>query len=242
MNKHNILGSTLLGVMLAFLVVMPAFASEDQSSVRTAIKACNKAAQVTKKNLISSAKDDLKLATKDAILAWKDAVASAKNLSGDERRQAIKDATAIMQAAIKQASKDSKQAERDAKESFRSSIKNCKATSSDDSSSGISLPVKFPSNMPIEKGATITQKYNAVAADGRYQATVVFITEKTLAENFALYSKYMSKNGWAVTNSIDNEDYKMLLGVKGNSNLQITMDKNSSTGVLTVSINLTTVK
>ena len=78
MNKHNILGSVLLGCMMAFIVVMPAFASEGESSARATIKTCVKAVEVNRKADKQSARTAFKASEQAAITAWKAAVAEAK--------------------------------------------------------------------------------------------------------------------------------------------------------------------
>ncbi len=102
-------------------------------------------------------------------------------------------------------------------------------------------PEKFPSDIPIEAGARITQNYNATTADGRFQATREFESTKTLAENLTLYRNYMTSEGWEVRSTVDQENYKMLFGVKDNTNLQISMDFNSELETRRVTIFFTEV-
>ena len=67
-------------------------------------------------------------------------------------------------------------------------------------------PEKFPAGVPIEEGAVVTQNYNAEATDGRYQATKVFETQKTLADNFNIYRDYMRQNGWDIKSTVNQEN------------------------------------
>ena len=55
------------------------------------------------------------------------------------------------------------------------------------------LPEKFPTNIPIESGAKITQNYNATTPEGEFQATRSFVTTKTLAENIKIYSNILDE-------------------------------------------------
>lgn len=101
------------------------------------------------------------------------------------------------------------------------------------------MPAKFPTDMPMEAGASITQNYNAYPKDGSVQATRVFVTSKSLAENYSIYQSYLKNNGWDIKSSIDQDNYKMLYGVKGAGNLNISIDSNTDTKMKTVSITYT---
>jgi hypothetical protein len=99
------------------------------------------------------------------------------------------------------------------------------------------LPQKFPKDVPLEKGAPLTQDYNATTNDGRFQATVEFVTAKSLADNYDLYKSYMNKSGWKIV--VDNNGtngLKVLAGDKSGAQLQVTMGTNSVTNQNTVSI------
>lgn len=102
-------------------------------------------------------------------------------------------------------------------------------------------PDKFPTGIPIEAGADITQNYNATATDGRFQATRAFITKKTLAENLTIYKDWMNANGWTIGSSIDQPTYKMVAGTKGKQELQASISENSATKDKTVTLSMTIV-
>jgi len=104
------------------------------------------------------------------------------------------------------------------------------------------LPNKFPGNLPMEAGAEITGNYNATTPDGRFQATRSFVTKQTLAANLKLYSDYLKNNGWTSLAVVDQTTYKMVVGTKGNQQLQISIDENASSKVKTVTITLTEFK
>lgn len=97
-------------------------------------------------------------------------------------------------------------------------------------------PQGFPADIPIEKGATITQNYNATADNGLVQATRTFITKQTLDQNFTIYSNYLKNAGWSITNTLNLSTTKVLSAKKGDANLQITISTNSITKVNTVDI------
>jgi flagellar basal body-associated protein FliL len=61
------------------------------------------------------------------------------------------------------------------------------------------LPNKFPTDVPLEAKAAVTQNFNATNATGMYQATREFISQKTMGDNFTLYKAALKKVGWTVT-------------------------------------------
>lgn len=97
-------------------------------------------------------------------------------------------------------------------------------------------PEKFPSDIPVEAGARITQNYNATTPSGLFQATKVFVTEQSLASNLTIYTKFMNDNGWDVTATVDQPTFKMVSGKKEDVTLQVSIDQNSVTNERTVSI------
>lgn len=101
------------------------------------------------------------------------------------------------------------------------------------------VPERFPANIPIESGAKITQNYNATAPDGRFQATRVFATSLTLAQNLKIYRDFLVKDGWKIETTLDMENYKMILGSKANAQLQVSIDNNAAIGLKTVNISYT---
>ena len=101
------------------------------------------------------------------------------------------------------------------------------------------LPEKFPTNLPTEPNAVVTQNYNAVADDGRFQATRTYETTKTLPENLTIYRQYLNSNGWDIESTVDQPTYKKISGKKGIQKLQVSISENETTKVKTVSISLT---
>lgn len=97
-------------------------------------------------------------------------------------------------------------------------------------------PSGFPSDVPIEAGATIIQNYEADVSDGRHQATRVFQSSKTVAQNYQLYLDFLTKNGWTVSNKSETETIASLYAVKAGSELTVSITKNSVTGVVTVDL------
>ncbi len=98
-------------------------------------------------------------------------------------------------------------------------------------------PEKFPTDIPVEAGARITQNYNAVTPQGMFQATKVFETKDSLSSKLALYTKYFNDNGWSITATVDQETFKMVSAQKDGQTIQVSIDQNKVTNIRTVSIN-----
>ncbi|MBI4050411.1 MAG: hypothetical protein HY609_06820 [Deltaproteobacteria bacterium] len=99
-------------------------------------------------------------------------------------------------------------------------------------------PERFPADIPIETGAKIVQNYNAETEDGRFQATRVFETSKTLAANYALYKDFFTKNGWMILTTLDQPSLKVVSAKKDNIVVQVNISENSVTKVKTVDISV----
>ncbi len=97
-------------------------------------------------------------------------------------------------------------------------------------------PHKFPLNIPIELGAKVTENYNSTNSDNTLQATRTFKTNQSLSANLAVYTKFLTQDGWDIKGTTDEESYKMVAGIKGKQTLLVSMDNNETDNVKTVSI------
>lgn len=97
------------------------------------------------------------------------------------------------------------------------------------------LPTRFPSDFPIESGAEIKSNYNA-ENETSIQATRLFVSKKTAAENFKLYSDYLKNNGWNIITTLDQEALKVIAASKGSDKLDITINLNSVSNQVTVDV------
>ncbi len=98
------------------------------------------------------------------------------------------------------------------------------------------VPAKFPSDVPIESDAQILQNFNAITDDGRFQATRVFRTKKSLADNLSIYKNFLTESGFKVESTVNTPTYKMVTGTKGNTTIQASIDENSQSHAKTVNI------
>lgn len=101
------------------------------------------------------------------------------------------------------------------------------------------LSSKFPSNLPIEANAEITQNSESKSDEGAQQGTRVFISQKTSTENLALYEAWMKANGWDVLSKMDEAGIKMVLGKKAYQLLQATVTENADKKTTTVTLTVT---
>ncbi len=99
------------------------------------------------------------------------------------------------------------------------------------------LPDGFPADIPLEKGAQITQNYTAQAG-GVSQATRVWVTGKTLDQNFQIYQSFFSnsKNGWTIQNTVNQPNLKSITASKGKVQAIVNINENTVSKQQTVSI------
>ena len=101
------------------------------------------------------------------------------------------------------------------------------------------LPDSFPTDIPLESGAKVEQNYNA-SVSGKIQATRIFVSAKSLSENFTLYKTWLTKNGWKIDATLDQPSLKVLVASKGSEMINITINANQQTKENTVNISYTT--
>lgn len=97
------------------------------------------------------------------------------------------------------------------------------------------LPDKFPANFPLEKNVPVNTNYNA-QTDGAFQSTRQFVSKKTLAQNYSLYTDYLKNNGWTIETTLDQEAVKSIFASKGGTSVTVTMSHNESVAENTVDI------
>jgi len=102
--------------------------------------------------------------------------------------------------------------------------------------SGSQLPTGMPSSIPVEAGAKILENSNSTTSNNALQATRVFESKKTLAENYAIYEKFLTDNNWNVVTRLSEGNNRVLAGRSGQSTLQISMDQDPQTKVVKVSL------
>lgn len=92
---------------------------------------------------------------------------------------------------------------------------------------GASVPTDFPTDIPIEKGVRVEQSYGLSYA-GQKQLTIVFLSAKTVKENYVLYANFLKKQNWSISNTYESTKISSLYGTKESNDINITMSDNSS--------------
>lgn len=92
---------------------------------------------------------------------------------------------------------------------------------------GIALPTDFPTDIPLEKGASVEQSYSLNYA-GQKQLTITFLSIKTVKENYSLYEAFLKDQKWTISNSYASTTLSSLYGTKGSNDINVTISKNTS--------------
>ena len=94
---------------------------------------------------------------------------------------------------------------------------------------GTEMPTDFPSNIPVEKGAEVQQSYG-LNYDGQKQLSIVFLSAKTVEENFALYKDFLEKENWNIYNKYESPEISSLYGygAKESNEINIAISENTS--------------
>lgn len=99
-----------------------------------------------------------------------------------------------------------------------------------------SLPEGFVQGFPLEQNSVVLNNSSANTASG-LQSSRMFVSKKSLEENYKIYSEYLTKNKWKVLTSVNNSDLKSIsaAGPKG-ERLDLVISKNSVSGQVQVDI------
>lgn len=100
------------------------------------------------------------------------------------------------------------------------------------------LPEKFPTDLPLETGAKVTQNYTATTVSGVMQSTRVYETKKTLDENYKIYKDYLKKASWSIENDINEATRKILVASKGDSQMTIVMNKSETVSTIELNVSV----
>lgn len=92
---------------------------------------------------------------------------------------------------------------------------------------GTDMPTDFPTDIPIESGAKFEQSYG-LNYDGQKQLSIVFLSAKTVKENYTLYADFLKKQNWNVSNTYDNPTVSSLYGTKDNNEINVTIGESTS--------------
>lgn len=94
---------------------------------------------------------------------------------------------------------------------------------------GTNVPEDFPTDIPIETGSNVEQSYG-LSYVGQKQLTIVFLSTKTVAENYTLYTDFLKEPDWIVSNKYESPTLSSLYGTKENNDINITISEDTETG------------
>lgn len=89
---------------------------------------------------------------------------------------------------------------------------------------GTGVPADFPADIPIEEGVKAEQSYSLNYV-GQKQLTIVFISTKTVKENYAFYADFLAKQGWNVSNKFESPKLSSLYGTKESNDINVTISE-----------------
>lgn len=93
---------------------------------------------------------------------------------------------------------------------------------------GTGTPADFPTDIPVEKDAKVQQSYGLNYA-GQKQLTIVFSSIKTVKENYALYSGFLTNNNWTIVNKYESMNVTSLYCTKESSDINVTINGDTTT-------------
>jgi hypothetical protein len=99
-------------------------------------------------------------------------------------------------------------------------------------------PDLLPKDLPMEAGATIVKNYNTTTSDGRKLGTRVYVTAKSIDDNYKIFQTYFEQGGWTVTAAPTpkGSTSKTLIATKGNMQAQVTIGDDPVAKARTVAI------
>lgn len=101
------------------------------------------------------------------------------------------------------------------------------------------VPSALPANLPLEAGAKVLQNFEGSVKDSNQtQSTRVYVSSKTVDQNFTIYKKYLQDNNWMITSTVDQPNVKNFDASKGTSRMTVTIAKDSA-GQVTVNVSYT---
>lgn len=92
---------------------------------------------------------------------------------------------------------------------------------------GAKAPSDFPVDIPIEAGVQVEQSYGLNYV-GQKQLTIVFLSSKTIEENYSLYSDFLKKQNWNIVNEYKSPKLSSLYGTKESYDINVTISENTS--------------
>lgn len=102
---------------------------------------------------------------------------------------------------------------------------------------GDKLPDGFPIDVPIEEAAAFEQSY-ILEYPGQKQSTVVFESHKSITENQKIYTDYLVKNNWAISDNYIDEKIVSFYARKDDTDVNIVIALDDLSKNIKISISL----
>ena len=107
---------------------------------------------------------------------------------------------------------------------------------------GQAVPPNFPTDIPIEAGAQVEQSYGLNEQTGSEQLTVVFVSGKSVKENYELYLSFLQEGEWNVLNIHEDPALSALYGTKAQHDINVTISEYSSSGIAASQVSISVLK
>ena len=104
------------------------------------------------------------------------------------------------------------------------------------------VPPNFPTDIPIEAGAQVEQSYGLNEQTGSEQLTVVFVSGKSVKENYDLYLSFLKDGEWDVLNTHEDPALSALYGTKEQYDINVTISEYSSSGIVASQVSISVLK
>jgi len=104
-----------------------------------------------------------------------------------------------------------------------------------------SVPTDFPTDIPLENGAKVEQSYGLNYV-GQKQLTMVFLSTKTVKENYSLYADFLKKQNRNVLNTYDSLAVSSLYSTKETNDINITISENTSSASIKSQVSISVLK
>lgn len=92
---------------------------------------------------------------------------------------------------------------------------------------GTNVPSDFLPKIPLETGAKIVQSYSLNYV-GQKQLTIVFLSTRTVKENYTIYENFLKREKWSISNKYESPSLSSLYGTKEGNDINVTISEAKS--------------
>lgn len=106
---------------------------------------------------------------------------------------------------------------------------------------GTNMPTDFPTDIPVEKGTKVEQSYSLNYA-GQKQLTIVFLSAKTVKENYTLYADFLKEKNWNMVNNYESPKLSSLYGTKESNDINVTISESAPAPLVKSQVSISILK